>query len=96
MYGYDAQTRAQLVKVNISPLSCAALSAPQHLSATMARNYGTAPPSQDTTAIDLSRLIARLQNILVTPDSATETKLRASSYEREKVGNVSLVPRVGG
>ncbi|PSS25087.1 hypothetical protein M430DRAFT_114495 [Amorphotheca resinae ATCC 22711] len=45
---------------------------------------GGLPP--DTTAIDLSRMLARLENILVTPDSATETKLRASSYEREKVG----------
>lgn len=76
-------------------LYCAASFVFEHLSLTMARNYGTVPPPQDTTAIDLSRLIARLQNILVTPDSATETKLRASSYEREKVGNVSPASGVG-
>lgn len=55
----------------------------------MARFPGAVASPQDTAAIDLSRMIARLQNILVTPDSGTETKLRASSYEREKVGNVS-------
>jgi hypothetical protein len=57
----------------------------------MARNAGGGAPVPDTTALDLSRLLARLQNILVTPDSATETKLRASSYEREKVGTVSFL-----
>ena len=85
---------AQLYANANSSLSCIELlpRPPTPLSVTMARNQGTGSPPQDTTAIDLSRLIARLQNILVTPDSATETKLRASSYEREKVGNVSLLP----
>ncbi|KAH7409168.1 hypothetical protein BKA64DRAFT_389096 [Cadophora sp. MPI-SDFR-AT-0126] len=39
----------------------------------------------DLTAINLNRLLARLQQTLITPDSATESKLR-TSLEREKVG----------
>jgi hypothetical protein len=54
----------------------------------MVRQSGGGAPTPDTTAIDLTRMLDRLQKTLVTPDSATETKLRASSYEREKVGVV--------
>lgn len=57
----------------------------------MAKSPALGAATPDTTAIDFSRLLARLHNILVTPDSATETKLRASSYEREKVGTVSFL-----
>ncbi|KAH7336445.1 synaptobrevin [Rhexocercosporidium sp. MPI-PUGE-AT-0058] len=39
----------------------------------------------DITTINLTRLLARLQQTLVNPDSATESRLR-TSLEREKVG----------
>ena len=61
----------------------------------MARSPGAGISAQDTTAIDFSRLLMRLQSILVTPDAARETKLRTSSYEREKVGHVSVFPSKG-
>ncbi|KAG0645268.1 hypothetical protein D0Z07_8867 [Hyphodiscus hymeniophilus] len=48
----------------------------------MARLSSTVTESPDTTAINLKRMLSRLQNILT--DSATESKLRSSSYEREK------------
>ncbi|KAH8820034.1 synaptobrevin [Xylogone sp. PMI_703] len=47
---------------------------------------GVPPPALDTTSINLARMIARLQAILTTPDATTEARLRASSYERERVG----------
>ena len=42
----------------------------------------------DLTGINLTRLLARLQQTLISPDSATESRLR-TSLEREKVGTVS-------
>ncbi|CZR58055.1 uncharacterized protein PAC_07945 [Phialocephala subalpina] len=47
-------------------------------------NSPAAPP--DPTAINLSRMLARLQQTLINPDSATEARLRASSLERGRVG----------
>ncbi|KAK0109657.1 hypothetical protein ONS95_002338 [Cadophora gregata] len=41
--------------------------------------------SPDLTAINLTRLLARLQQTLISPDSATESRLR-TTLEREKVG----------
>lgn len=35
-------------------------------------------------------MLYRLQQILINPDAATESKLRISSYEREKVGTVRI------
>ncbi|TAQ84638.1 hypothetical protein B7494_g7040 [Chlorociboria aeruginascens] len=37
-------------------------------------------------SINLTRMLARLQKILINPDSSTESRLRVSSYEREKIG----------
>jgi hypothetical protein len=50
-------------------------------------NPPPAPP--DPTAINLTRMLARLHGIIITPDSDTEARLRASSLERERVGTVS-------
>ena len=50
----------------------------------------TGPAGPDPTAINLSRMLYRLQQILINPDAATESKLRISSYEREKVGTVRI------
>ena len=47
----------------------------------------TGPVGPDPTSINLSRMLSRLQHILINSDG-TETKLRSSSYEREKVGIV--------
>ncbi|RFU34598.1 hypothetical protein B7463_g1736, partial [Scytalidium lignicola] len=46
---------------------------------------GAPPPAPDITSVNLARMIARLQGILITPDAATEARLRGSSYERERV-----------
>lgn len=56
----------------------------------MARLSTTGAAAPDTAAIDLTRLLARLQNTLLNPDGATERRLRTSSYERQKVQTVSL------
>lgn len=57
----------------------------------MARFSTAIAPSQspDPTSINLTRLIARLQQTLNSPDSNAEAKLRSSSIERERAGNVS-------
>ncbi|KAH8756550.1 hypothetical protein BGZ57DRAFT_909276 [Hyaloscypha finlandica] len=52
----------------------------------MARLSTVNNPAPDPTAINLTRMIARLQKILISPDQDTESKLRSSSLEREKVG----------
>jgi hypothetical protein len=57
--------------------------------AIMARLSTVNNPAPDPTAINLTRMIARLQKILISPDQDTESKLRSSSLEREKVGTVS-------
>jgi hypothetical protein len=44
----------------------------------------------DPTAINLTRLLARLQKTLLQPDTATEQRLRGSSYERSRVDAVKL------
>ncbi|EPE32575.1 synaptobrevin [Glarea lozoyensis ATCC 20868] len=46
---------------------------------------GSAVPA-DHKHLDLTRMIARLQTTLVTPDAAQEYRLRISELEREKVG----------
>ena len=48
----------------------------------------TGPAAPDPTSINLNRMLSRLQHILINSDGGTETKLRSSSYEREKVGTV--------
>jgi hypothetical protein len=55
----------------------------------MARLSTVNTPAPDPTSINLTRMIARLQRILISPDQDTESKLRSSSLEREKVGTVS-------
>lgn len=44
--------------------------------------------ASETNAINLTRMVARLQHILVTPDSTTEARLRTNRFERDKVGTV--------
>ncbi|RDL41229.1 Uncharacterized protein BP5553_01208 [Venustampulla echinocandica] len=43
-------------------------------------------PAIDPTSINLTRMLARLQQTLIAPSSETESRLRFSSFEREKVG----------
>ena len=62
---------------------------PYNSTAIMARLSTVNNPAPDPTAINLTRMIARLQKILISPDHDTESKLRSSSLEREKVGTVS-------
>ncbi|KAI9742236.1 MAG: hypothetical protein M1818_004136 [Claussenomyces sp. TS43310] len=52
----------------------------------MARIQGSGPLAADPTSIDLTRLVARLQQTLLKPDETTERRLRTSPYERSKVG----------
>ena len=59
--------------------------------AIMARLSTVNNPAPDPTAINLTRMIARLQKILISPDQDTESKLRSSSLERERVATVSQV-----
>jgi hypothetical protein len=58
----------------------------------MARLSTVNSPAPDPTAINLTRMIARLQRILISPDQGTESKLRSSSLERDKVGTVRHTP----
>ncbi|KAH8670290.1 hypothetical protein BGZ60DRAFT_407094 [Tricladium varicosporioides] len=46
---------------------------------------GAAPPSTDLNSINLTRMVARLHQLLIVPDPETEARLKASSLEREKV-----------
>ena len=55
----------------------------------MARLSSVNNPAPDPTAINLTRMIARMQKILISPDQDTESKLRSSSLERERVATVS-------
>lgn len=48
----------------------------------------TPAPLPDPTSINLSRMIERLQQTIINPDSTTEARLRASSLERGRVGYV--------
>jgi hypothetical protein len=59
-------------------------------SAAMVKNSSEGASASETNAINLTRMVARLQHILVTPDSATESRLRTNRYEREKVGTVCI------
>lgn len=56
------------------------------ITAIMARLSTVNSPAPDPTAINLTRMIARLQRILISPDQDAESKLRSSSLERDKVG----------
>lgn len=51
----------------------------------MARLSAGGATAPDPTAINLTRLLARLQKTLQQPDTSTEQRLRTSSYERSKV-----------
>lgn len=62
------------------------------ITALMARLSTVNSPAPDPTAINLTRMIARLQRILISPDQGTESKLRNSSLERDKVGTVRHTP----
>ena len=48
----------------------------------------TGGPTLDPAGINLTRMIARLRETLITPDETTESLLRKSSSEREKVAEV--------
>jgi len=52
----------------------------------MARLSTAGASTPETAAINLTRLLSRLQKTLLRPDSVTEQRLRSSSYERIKVG----------
>jgi hypothetical protein len=56
--------------------------------ARMARLSTVNTPAPDPTSINLTRIIARLQRILISPDQETESKLRSSGLERDRVGTV--------
>lgn len=60
----------------------------------MVRNPSVGASASETNAINLTRMVARLEHILVTPDSATESRLRTNRYEREKVGTVGICPLI--
>ncbi|OBT70298.1 hypothetical protein VE03_00066 [Pseudogymnoascus sp. 23342-1-I1] len=47
---------------------------------------GARAPAPDHTSLNLTRLISRLQNTLLEPDAETSHRLRASGFERRKVG----------
>lgn len=55
---------------------------------TMARLSNVSVETPDTTAINLTVLLARLHDNLVTPDSRTDNNLRTSQRERDRVGKV--------
>jgi hypothetical protein len=54
----------------------------------MARLSNVSIEAPDTTAINLTVLLARLNEHLFTPDAQTEHNLRASQRERDRVGKV--------
>jgi hypothetical protein len=54
----------------------------------MARVSAGGAAAPDPTAINLTRLLARLQKTLLQPNTATEQRLRTSSYERSRVDAV--------
>jgi len=56
----------------------------------MARLSNVGPSQPDPATIDLTRLVARLQETLLQPDAQVGKRLRVSSYERRKVETVSL------
>lgn len=56
----------------------------------MARLSTTGSVSTDTTTINLTRLLTRLQKTVLKPDNAAEQRLRTSIYERNKVATVGL------
>lgn len=56
----------------------------------MARISAGGATAPDPAAINLTRLLARLQKTLLQPDTATEQRLRTSSYERSRVDAVRL------
>lgn len=55
----------------------------------MARLSTPGARAPDHTPLNLTRLISRLQNTLLEPDAETSHRLRASGFERRKVGAVS-------
>lgn len=55
----------------------------------MARLSTPGARAPDHTSLNLTRLIARLQNTLLEPDAETSRRLRASGFERRKVEAVS-------
>lgn len=55
----------------------------------MARLSTPGARAPDHTSLNLTRLISRLQNTLLQPDAETARRLRASGFERRKVGAVS-------
>ena len=55
----------------------------------MARLSTTGARAPDPTSLNLTRLISRLQNTLLDPDAETSHRLRASGFDRRKVGAVS-------
>jgi hypothetical protein len=61
----------------------------------MARLSAGGATAPDATAINLTRLLARLQKTLEQPDMATEQRLRTSSYERSKVEAVRISKEYG-
>jgi hypothetical protein len=56
----------------------------------MARVSAGGANAPDPTAINLTRLLARLQKTLLQPDTATEQRLRTSSYARGRVDAVTF------
>ena len=46
------------------------------------------PSDARQNAVDLDRIVARLQQIILNPDVPQEAKLRKSQYERQRIGNV--------
>jgi len=56
----------------------------------MARNQSITSEGLDVFT-DFDRMLESLQHVLITPDAATETKLRTSRLERQKVATVCLM-----
>jgi hypothetical protein len=54
----------------------------------MAKVSSLGASAPDRNAINLTRLLARLQKTLLDQDITTEQRLRSSGYERRKVGTV--------
>ncbi|KAI9823760.1 MAG: hypothetical protein M1832_002317 [Thelocarpon impressellum] len=52
----------------------------------MARASVTSPQAPDPNLINLSRILSRLESIILAPDAAGESRLRKSSLERSRVG----------
>lgn len=59
---------------------------------TMARLSNVSVETPDTTVINLTVLLARLHDNLVTPDAQTDYNLRTSQRERDRVGKVWNCP----